>query len=113
MPASNIITDQNRTIVELILQGMSQREVAKKVGLPKTTLHGRLKREDIKAFLDYGQQRNAMRVPRACDKLDELLDSKDEGIRLKAIEILKGQICVTLAPARFCNNIRLLSDWLL
>lgn len=77
----------NATIVALVLEGMKQADIAKKFGCNKSTICRRLQDDDVRELLEYGAKRSALRVPAACDAIDDLLESDDEGIKYKAAEL--------------------------
>ena len=82
-----LIEATNSTIVAMLLSGVKQKDIAEKLGVHKSTICRRLQREDVKELLEYGQKRNAMRVPIACDAVDDLIQSTNEQTKLKAAEL--------------------------
>jgi len=97
---------EDALIAELRLEGKTLREIGKITGRTKDTIAKRLKKEHVRKLLEYGARREAMRIPAACDTLDQLLQSEDEGIRMKVAEItLKNMGIASPHASIFIQNI--------
>jgi hypothetical protein len=76
--------ERDRTIAEERLKGKTYRELSEQFGLSKSVLHRILNDDEIKDVIKTGTSHMISLVPKALDNYQELLDSKDEKIRLQA-----------------------------
>ena len=93
-------------IVRLKLAAKSNREIGRVIGMSKDAIATRLKRPNVRALIEYGARREAMRVPDACDVLDQSLHSDDEAIRVKVADsTLKNMGISTPHAPQFVLNL--------
>lgn len=76
--------ERDRTIAEERLKGKTYRELSEQFGLSKSVLHRILNDDEIRDVIETGTSHMISLVPKALDNYRELLDSKDEKIRLQA-----------------------------
>jgi lambda repressor-like predicted transcriptional regulator len=76
--------ERDRTIAEERLKGKTYRELSEQFGLSKSVLHRILNDDEIRDVIETATSHMVSLVPKALDNYHELLDSKDEKIKLQA-----------------------------
>jgi hypothetical protein len=76
--------ERDRTIAEERLKGKTYRELSEQFGLSKSVLHRILNDDEIRDVIETATSHMVSLVPKALDNYQELLDSKDEKVRLQA-----------------------------
>jgi len=93
MPATTnpAITARNHTIAQERLSGKSYHKIAKKLGIPKSTVQYIIKNDNaVKDVLEQGERELICMIPSAVNNYRTFLLSEDESIKLKASQdILK------------------------
>jgi len=94
------VSKPDAIIAALKIAGKSLRETGAYLGKSKDAIAHALKKEDVRALVEYGQKREAIRVPATADKLDELLQSKDEAIALRVVEHTQKNTRIAPSPTK-------------
>jgi len=100
MPTLPGVSRPDAIIVAFKIAGKSLRETGQYLGKSKDAIAYALKKEDVRALVEHGQKREAMRIPAVEDKLDELLLSKDEAIALRVAENTQRNTYIAPSPTK-------------
>jgi len=94
-------------IAEKRLEGMNQTDIAKEVGISQKQVSNILRDEEIREYIDRGIKYQVNLIPKANERHEQLMDSEDEGIRLKAVELIYKNtgISPTHAQSTYIQNV--------
>ena len=106
-PREKALLPRDATIAEMSIEGMTTREIGRKLNLDHGSIARRLKKPYIQKILEAAHALQIANVPAAVNKLVDKMNCGDDLVELKAaVQFLKnGGLAPSNAQTTYINNI--------